>query len=66
MKKTFLLRLFALGFFCIAFLSIKSETTSCKMQCRFAAQNATLMKSFTTGDVHVSPLSHDDGFFIKI
>ena len=66
MKKTFLFRLFVLTFFCIASLSIKSETTSCKLQCRYAAQNAIIMKSIILSDVHESPLNHDDGFFIKI
>jgi hypothetical protein len=65
MKKKFLFRLFALAFFCLASLVIKSETSSGKLQCPYATRKATVMQSLLN-DVHESPLNHDDGFFIKI
>jgi hypothetical protein len=66
MKKAFFFRLFAIAFFCLASLVIKSETSSCKLQCRYAAQKAAVMQSLIISDLHESPLPHDDGFFIRI
>ena len=65
MKKAFLFRLLALTFFCMASLVIKSETSSCKLQCTYAAQKAPVMQSLLN-DRHDSLLYHDDGFFIRI
>ena len=66
MKKTFLYRLVALTFFCLASMAIKSETSSCRLKCSYAAQKACVMKLLISNDVDESPLHHDDGFFIKI
>jgi hypothetical protein len=66
MKKNFLFRLFALTFFCLASLVIKSETSFCNFQCRSAAPKAAIMQSLKLNDVHESPLFHDDGFFFTI
>ena len=66
MKKAFLSRLFALTFFCLASLVIKSETSFCNLQCRYASQKTAVMQSEILNDAHGSPLYHDDGFFIKI
>lgn len=66
MKKTFLLRLFSLAFFCSMSLVIKSETSSCNIQCSNADSKAAFMQSSLFNDIHESPVNHDDGFFIKI
>ena len=66
MKKAFLFRVFTLTFFCLAALSIKSETSSNKVVCAYAASKATTMQPLMSNEVHEDPLSHDDGFFIKI
>jgi len=66
MKKAFFFRLFAIAFFCLASSVIKSETSSCKLRCRYAAQKAAVMRSLIINDVHESPITQDDGFFIKI
>ncbi|MEO8763307.1 MAG: hypothetical protein ABI416_03430 [Ginsengibacter sp.] len=66
MTNTFLFRLIVLTFFCMASLAIKSETTSCKLQCPYATQKATIMDPLITSEVHASPIPHDEGFFIKI
>ncbi|MEP6927040.1 MAG: hypothetical protein ABI834_05355 [Ginsengibacter sp.] len=66
MKKTFLSRLFAITFFCLASLVIKSETSFCKLQCSDAAKKEAVMHSLILNSVYESPLYHDDGFFIKI
>jgi hypothetical protein len=66
MKKTFLFRLFALTFFCLASLAIRSEiSSSCSMQCTYAAQKAAVTRSAILNEAH-DPIHHDDGFFIKL
>jgi hypothetical protein len=66
MKKTFLFRLLAITFFCLASLVIKSETTLCNLQCRYAAQKVAVMQSLKLNDTDENPSYHDDGFFIRI
>ena len=66
MKKTFLFRLFAITFFCLASLVIKSESAMCNLDCRHAAQKAAIIRSLLMSNITESPLPNDDGFFIRI
>ncbi|MDQ6764333.1 MAG: hypothetical protein M3015_17150 [Bacteroidota bacterium] len=66
MKKVHSFRLLAIAIFCMASISIKSETTACKLICQYTAQSGAaasvkLLQAETDNDSY-----RPDIFYIKI
>ena len=67
MKKEFLFRLFAIAFFSLAFLVIKSETLSRKSICHCTLKNGLMNKiKILKSNTEDGYYKYDDAFFIKI
>lgn len=67
MNKSFLFRLVAITFFCLASVAIKSETsTTCNMKCDSNKNNVQLMKSTILSEEQSVPPYPYENFFIKI
>lgn len=66
MKKVFLSRLFAIAFFCMAFLSIKSETSSCRSICTCGKKSPEAGRLTILNDDARRSYYPYDAFFIKI
>ncbi len=66
MKKTFLLRMISLTFFCLAYIAIKSETSACKMNCPYAVKNKVCSEIKNSDSNAENGYYRYDAFFIKI
>lgn len=66
MKKAFLFRLFAIAFFCLASLAIRSETSFCKIKCDPLAKNRVFAQPLIATEQQAMPPYSYEGFFIKI
>ena len=66
MKKAFLFRVFAIVFFLLASLAIKSETSSCKLKCSSLIKDRVSVQSLLFNEQREVPVFPNDGFFIKI
>ncbi len=66
MNKSFLFRLTAITFFCLASLAIKSETSMCDMKCTSVKKNNQILQSPINSEEHYIPAYPYESFLIKI